>query len=104
MTVSSGLPDIPSAAGSPTPLVRVESLTKLFPMSRGLFRRPSAHIHAVDDVSFELFEGESFGLVGESGCGKTTIGKLLVKLMEPTGGRILSRKTGTRMAGKHSQT
>ena len=91
MTVSSGLPDIPSATGSPAPLVRVEGLTKLFPVSGGMFRRPSAHIHAVDDVSFELFEGESFGLVGESGCGKTTIGKLLVKLMEPTGGRILFR-------------
>ena len=80
-----------SAGGSGTALVRVDGLTKLFPVARGLFRGARAHVHAVDNVSFDLLEGESFGLVGESGCGKTTIGKLLVKLLEPTGGRILFR-------------
>ena len=76
-----------------TPLVQVEGLTKLFPVASSLFRGPKGHIHAVEDVSFDLFEGQSLGLVGESGCGKTTIGKLLVKLQEPTSGRILFRES-----------
>ena len=76
-----------------TPLVQVEGLTKLFPVASSLFRGPKGYIHAVEDVSFDLFEGQSLGLVGESGCGKTTIGKLLVKLQEPTSGRILFRES-----------
>ena len=77
-----------------TPLVRVEGLTKLFPVTKGLFRGPRSFVHAVDAVSFDLRQGESLGLVGETGCGKTTIGKLLVKLLEPTHGRILFRDSG----------
>ena len=72
-------------------LLNVEGLTKKFPVSRGLFRKPAGFIHAVDDVSFRLSSGESLGVVGESGCGKTTLGKLLVKLMEPDEGRALFR-------------
>ena len=90
-------PSAPANIGEP--LVRVEGLTKLFPVTKGLFRAPSAHVHAVDDVNFELRQGESFGLVGESGCGKTTIGKLLVKLIEPTGGRIMLRQPSPSGAG-----
>ena len=78
---------IRNAAEAP-PLVRAEGLTKLFPVSRNIFRRPVSFVHAVDDVSFALGRGDSLGLVGESGCGKTTTGKLLVKLLEPTGGHI----------------
>ncbi len=81
---------------SSEPLVQVQGLTKLFPVSRSLFRGPRAFIHAVDDVSFDLQEGERFGLVGESGCGKTTIGKLLVKLQEPTQGSITFRDADIR--------
>ena len=73
------------------PLVQVSQLTKRFAVAKNLFRRPSSFIHAVDDVSFQLHRGESLGLVGESGCGKTTVGKLLVKLIEPDAGRILFR-------------
>ena len=78
-------------SGNGSALVSVEGLTKRFPVSKNLFRQPSSFIHAVDDVSFRLGPGESLGLVGESGCGKTTVGKLLVKLLEPTSGQIRFR-------------
>jgi ABC-type oligopeptide transport system ATPase subunit len=71
------------------PLVKVEGLRKLFPVGGGLLRAPDSFIHAVDDINFEIPAGKSLGLVGESGCGKTTTGKLLVRLYEPTSGRIL---------------
>ena len=72
------------------PLLRVQELSKLFPVSSGnWFERNSSFIHAVDGVGFELGRGESFGLVGESGCGKTTTGKLLVRLADPTDGHII---------------
>ena len=70
------------------PLVEVDGLSKLFPIAGNLFRKPSGFAHAVDGVSFQLAPGESLGLVGESGCGKTTVGKLLLKLLDPTGGSI----------------
>ena len=72
-----------------SPLIEVDGLTKRFPVSKNLFRKPTGFIHAVDDVSFQLARGENLGVVGESGCGKTTIGKLLVRLLEPNEGRIL---------------
>ena len=81
---------IPTSTHSDTPLLRVEDLTKLFPVSSGnWFDRSRSFIHAVDGVRFELGRGESFGLVGESGCGKTTTGKLLVRLADPTNGHII---------------
>ncbi|MCH8109573.1 MAG: ATP-binding cassette domain-containing protein, partial [Chloroflexi bacterium] len=70
-------------------LMRVQELTKRFPVSKGFFARGQSYIHAVDEVSFDLGVSDSLGLVGESGCGKTTTGKLLVKLLEPTSGQIL---------------
>ena len=72
-------------------LLDAAGLTKRFPVSKDLFRRPTGFIHAVDDVSFRLSTKESLGVVGESGCGKTTLGKLLVRLTEPDEGRILFR-------------
>ncbi len=83
------------------PLVKVDRLTKLFPVSRGMFRRPVDFIHAVDGVSFEIAPGESLGLVGESGCGKTTTGRLLVKLMEATSGQILMHDDGSMIDVAH---
>jgi peptide/nickel transport system ATP-binding protein len=71
------------------PLVSIERLVKYFPIRAGVFKRIVAWVKAVDDVSFNIFEGETVGLVGESGCGKTTIGMTLLRLYEPTSGRII---------------
>lgn len=70
------------------PLLKVEGLTKRFPVSGGFLGRTRAWVHAVNDVSFELGVGETLGLVGESGCGKSTVGKTVLKLHEPTSGQI----------------
>ena len=86
--------DMTGAAGVNGPseaLVRVEGMTKLFPVGGGLLRGPTGYVHAVDEVDFEIIRRETLGLVGESGSGKTTVGRLLVKLLEPTEGRILFR-------------
>ncbi|HEX7098516.1 MAG TPA: oligopeptide/dipeptide ABC transporter ATP-binding protein [Acidimicrobiia bacterium] len=73
------------------PLLEVRDLRKKFPISRGMFRAPTEFVHAVDGISFEIAPGESLGLVGESGCGKSTTGRMLVKLTEPTDGQIVFR-------------
>jgi peptide/nickel transport system ATP-binding protein len=76
---------------SSTPLVRVDGLKMYFPVSTSLMRQARSFIHAVDDICFDIPEGKSLALVGESGCGKTTTGKLLTRLYKPTAGRILLR-------------
>src|SRR5439155_2714047 len=71
-----------------TPLLEVHGLKKHFPIHRGLFSRVSGQVYAVDGVSFTIARGETLGLVGESGCGKSTVGRTLLKLLEPTEGTI----------------
>src|SRR5437764_13556116 len=74
--------------GSAGPLLDVRGLKKHFPIHRGLFSRVSGQVYAVDGVSFTIARGETLGLVGESGCGKSTVGRTLLKLLEPTEGTI----------------
>lgn len=69
-------------------LLKVENLSKHFAMGKRLLARPHAWVRAVNNVSFEVLAGENFGLVGESGCGKTTLGRLILRLTDPTGGLI----------------
>jgi peptide/nickel transport system ATP-binding protein/oligopeptide transport system ATP-binding protein len=71
-----------------TDLVIVKNLKKYFPVRRGVLQRVWAYVQAVDDVSFTVRNGETFGLVGESGCGKTTIGRTVLRLTEPTAGSV----------------
>jgi len=71
-----------------TALLRIKNLKKYFPIRGGLFSREVARVHAVDDVSFELLKGETLGLVGESGCGKSTTGRCILRLIEPTAGEV----------------
>jgi oligopeptide transport system ATP-binding protein len=71
-----------------TPLLRVKNLKKYFPIRGGLFSREVARVHAVDDVSFDIIKGETLGLVGESGCGKSTTGRCILRLIEPTAGEV----------------
>jgi oligopeptide transport system ATP-binding protein len=69
-------------------LLRVKNLTKHFPIRGGLFSREVGRVHAVDGVSFEIERGETLGLVGESGCGKSTTGRAILRLIEPTAGEV----------------
>ena len=69
-------------------LLDVQHLKKYFVVEKNFFGHPTSLLKAVDDVSFQIKKGEAFGLVGESGCGKSTIGKMIVDLFTPTGGKI----------------
>jgi peptide/nickel transport system ATP-binding protein len=80
-------------------LIEVENLSKLFPIQRGLFRKPIEFVHAVDGISFEIGSGHSLGLVGESGCGKSTTGRMLTRLTDASSGRIFLTANGNAADG-----
>ena len=79
---------IPAMDGT---ILEVRNLTKHFPIKRGLLKRTVGMVKAVDDVSFDIKTGETLGLVGESGCGKTTTSRCLLRAIEPTSGEIMFR-------------
>jgi len=94
------------------PLLRVQGLTKHFPIEGGLLKRTVGHVRAVDGIDFDVQPGEAFGIVGESGCGKSTLGRCILRLLEPTGGAVYMRNgsgdtdvtTLDRRALKHFRT
>ena len=74
------------------PLMEVRDLKMHFPISAGLVSRTVGYVKAADEVSFQIFPGETLGLVGESGCGKTTVGRCLIRAYEPTGGKFATAR------------
>jgi len=77
-------------------LIEIKNLKTYFPIQKGVLRRTVGHVKAVDDISFDVVEGETLGLVGESGCGKTTLGRSILRLVEPSFGEILYQGTELR--------
>jgi len=87
----------PARLAQPPTLLEVINLSKHFPIRRGILRRTVGYVKAVDGVSFRIKEGETLGLVGESGCGKTTTSRCILRAIDPSGGQVLFRQADGRM-------
>ena len=85
--------DTQTIAEGTAPLLSIKNLQVYFPVRRGILARTVDHIRAVDDISFNVYRGQTLGLVGESGCGKTTTGRAILRLIEPTAGKVLYNGT-----------
>src|ERR1035437_4680498 len=83
------LPGSAPGASNGDSLVSVQNLVKHFPVRGGVFFREIGQVHAVDDISLEIKQGETLGLVGDSGCGKTTAGRVILRLTEATSGKVM---------------
>ena len=96
--------DTTAVAEGTRPLLEIENLEVHFPVKRGLLGRVVDHVRAVDGISFRVYKGQTLGLVGESGCGKTTTGRAILRLIEPTGGKVLLDSTDVRsLSGRQLQ-
>jgi peptide/nickel transport system ATP-binding protein len=84
---------VATASADPNEILRVENLVKWFPIKAGVFKHTIGQVRAVDGVSLSILRGETLGVVGESGCGKTTLGRTIIKLTEPTEGKIVFKGT-----------
>jgi len=88
MSDANGSSNGANGATRPEVLVKVEDLKKYFPIKRGVLRRTVGFVKAVDGITFDIYKGETLGLVGESGCGKSTAGRTILQLYEPTAGKV----------------
>lgn len=92
---------LPEHELNPDALVQVKNLKKYFPISGGVFSRVIGHVKAIDDISFDIMKGETLGLVGESGCGKTTTGRAILRLMNATAGHVYFQGQDVFSMNKH---